>query len=54
MRKSFWVKFPEHKTGLVCFFSIPEGTDVIVNSIDDDVLEAKGKITVALIDGVGS
>ena len=45
--------FLEHKTELV-FFSITEGTEVVVNSIDDDVLEAKYEIAGALIDGVES
>ena len=42
----FW----EHKTELVCFLSITEGTEVIVNLIDDDVWESKHSITSALID----
>ena len=36
------------------FLSLTEGTEVIVNSIDDDVWEAKYKRTGALIDGLGS
>ena len=39
--KSFWMEFLEHKTELVCFLSITEETEVIVNSIDSDVLEAE-------------
>ena len=37
MFKSFWMEFLEHKTELVCFLSITEETEVIVNSIYDDV-----------------
>ena len=48
------MEFLEHKTWLVCFLSLTEGTEVIVNSIDDYVWEAKYKITGALIDGVES
>ena len=44
------MEFLEHKTELVCFLSITEGTEVIFNSIDDDVWEAKDEITGALIE----
>ena len=37
MLKLFWMEFWEHKTELVRFLSLPEGTEVIVNSIYDDV-----------------
>ena len=50
--KSLWIELLEHKTELVCFLSIIEGTEVIVNSIDYDVLEAGDERTGALIDGV--
>ena len=54
MLKSLWMEFSEHKTELVCFLSLIQGTKVIVNSVNDDVREAKYKITGALIDGVES
>ena len=44
------MEFLEHKTELF-FLSITEGTEVIVNSIDDDVWEANDKITGVFIDG---
>ena len=37
---------------MVCFLSITEETEVIFNSMDDDVEEAEDEITGALIDGV--
>ena len=37
MLESFWMEFLEHKTELVCFLSLTEGTEVIVDSINDDV-----------------
>ena len=37
MFKSFWMEFLEHKTYLVLSSSITEDSEVIVNSIDDDV-----------------
>ena len=46
----FW----EHKTESVCSFSIIEETQVIVNSIEDDVWEAEYEKTDSLIDGVDS
>ena len=48
------MEFLEHKTELVCFLCITEGTEVIVNSIDNDVLESKYEITGAFIDGFDS
>ena len=48
------MEFLEHRTELVCFLSIKEGTEVIVNSIDDYVWESKDKIKGALIDRVES
>ena len=48
------MEFLEHKTELVCFLSITEGTEVIANSVDDDVWEAEYKRTGALIYGVKS
>ena len=38
--KSFWMVFWEHKTELV-FFSITDGTEVIINLIEDDGLESE-------------
>ena len=35
--KSFWMGFSEHKTELFSVFSLTEDTDVVFNSIDDDV-----------------
>ena len=42
----FW----EYKTELVCFLSITEETEVIVNWIDDDVWEAEDERTGFFID----
>ena len=53
MLKSLWIELLEHKMGLFWFLSLTEGTEFIVNSVDDDVLKAKYKITGALNDGVG-
>ena len=53
MLTSFCMEFLEHKPELV-FLSLTEGTEVIVNSMDDGVLEAKDKRTGALIDGFES
>ena len=39
---------------LVCFLSIIEETEVIVNSMEDDVLEAEYERTGSLIDGFDS
>ena len=38
---SLWMEFWEHKTESLCFLSLTEGTDIVVNSIDDDVWEAE-------------
>ena len=40
MLTSLWMEFLEPKTELLCFFSLIEGTKFVVNSIEDDVLEA--------------
>ena len=45
MLTSLWMEFLEHKTELLCFFSPTEGTDVVVNSIDDDVGKAEDERT---------
>ena len=45
------MEFSEHKTELVCFLSLTEGIEVVVNLIEDDVSEAKDEITGALNDG---
>ena len=52
MLKSFWMEFSERKTELSCFLSLTEGTEVVVNSIENDVWEAKYEITGALNDRV--
>ena len=49
MLTSLWMEFLEHKTELVCFLSVTEGTEVVVNSIDDDVWEAGYEVTGSLI-----
>ena len=54
MLKSFWVTFLEHKTELVCFLSITEETEVIVNSIEYDVEESEDERTGSLIEIVES
>ena len=46
------MEFSEHKTELFCFLSLIEGTEVVVNSIEDHVWEAKDKTTGALNDRV--
>ena len=43
------MEFLEHKTELVCYLYLTEGTEVIFNSIDDDVWAAKYERTGALI-----
>ena len=48
------MEFLEHKTELVCFLYIIEDTEVIDNSIYDDVWEAEDERTDLLIDGVDS
>ena len=42
----FW----DHKTGLVCFLSITEESEVIVNAVDDDFWESEYERTGCLID----
>ena len=54
MLTSLYMEFLEHKTELFCFLSLIEGTDVVVNSIDDDVWEAEYEMTGALNDKVES
>ena len=54
MLKSFWMEFLEHKTELVCFLVLTEGTEVVVNSIEDVDWEAKYERTCDFIDGVES
>ena len=46
------MEFLSHKTELVCSFSITEDTEVIVNSIYDDVRQSEYEIPGALIDRV--
>ena len=48
------MEFLEHETELVYFLSIIKVTEVIIDSIDDDVWETEDEITVALIDRVDS
>ena len=48
------MEFLEHKTELVYFFSITEGTKVIVNSMDDYIWEAEDERTGSLIEIVES
>ena len=50
MLTSFWIEFLEHKIKLFCFLCITEVTDVVVNSIDDDVWEANNELTGAFND----
>ena len=38
----------------IVFFSITDGTEVIINSINDDVWDAEDERTGAFIDGVES
>ena len=45
---AFW----EHKTELFWFLSLLEGTEVVFNSIDDDVWEYEYEKMGALNDGV--
>ena len=51
---SVWMVFWEYEIELFWFLSVTEGTDVVVNSIADDVCGSEYKITGALIDKVGS
>ena len=48
------MEFLSHKTELVCSLSITEDTEVIVNSIDDDVRQSEYERPGALIDRVES
>ena len=48
------MEFLEHNTELVCFLSITEEIEAIVNPIDDDVEEAEDEKAGALIDGAES
>ena len=48
------MEFLEHKIELVCFLYITEETEVIVNSIYGDILEAKYERTNEFIDVVYS
>ena len=52
--KSFWMEFSEQKTELVCFLSLTEGTEVVVNSIAEDVCGSEDELTGALSDKVES
>ena len=54
MLKSFWMEFLEAKTEFFFFLSLTEGIEVVVNSIEDGVWEAKDEITGALNDKVES
>ena len=54
MLTSLWMEFLEPKTELFYFFSLTEGTEVVVNSMDDDSWEAKYELTGALNDKVDS
>ena len=49
---SLWIEFLEHKTELFCFLSLTEGTEVIVNSVGDDVWKAEDEQIGALNDEV--
>ena len=46
--------FLEHKMELVCFLSLTENTEVIVNSIENVVWADKDERAGALIDGAES
>ena len=46
------MEFSEPKTELFWFISLSEGTEVVVNSIEDDFWEAKYEQTAALNDKV--
>ena len=50
MFKSFWMLFWEHETESVFSLSIIEETQVLFESIEDDVLEAKYEKTGFFID----
>ena len=50
MVASFWIAFWEYKTELFWFFSLREGTDVVVNLIADYVFWYEDELTVALSD----
>ena len=48
------MEFLEHKAELVCFLSLIEGKEVVVNSFDNDVWVAKSERKGALLDGFES
>ena len=54
MLKSLWVEFSEHKMESFCFLSLTEGTEAVVNLIEDDVWEAKDSRTGSLNEWVVS
>ena len=54
MLKSFWTGFSEHKTEFFWFLSLTEGTEVVVDLIEDDVWEAKDEQTGALYEKIES
>ena len=52
MLAPFWMVFWEYKTELFSVFSLTEDTDVVFNSIDDDVWGSEDELTGALSDEV--
>ena len=54
MVASFWIVFWGYKTWLFWFLSVTEGTDVVVNSIADDIWVSEDELTGALSDEVES
>ena len=51
---SFSMVFWEHKTDFYYYCLLQKGTDVVVNSIAEDVWDSKYEVTGALIDKVES
>ena len=54
MVASFWMVFWEYRTELFWCLSVTEGTDVVVNSIADDVWGSEDELTGVLSDKVES
>ena len=54
MLTSFWMEFLEYRTDLFCCLSLTEGTDVVINLIDDNVWEDEDELTGVLNEKVES
>ena len=54
MIASFWMVFWEYKTKLLWLSYLTKGTDVVVNSLSDDVWGSEDELTGALSEKVES